>query len=88
MLTKGTYRTEISISFELSKVYTAPVVRLWWMIVVCNDFLDFRNLGFGLFCHSTPPYGDLNRGSRRGLVVVRLSDRRCDVYFSSRETAG
>ena len=57
MLAEGTYRTEINISFELSRVYTAPVVRLWWMIIVCNDFLDFRNLGFGPFCHSTPPWG-------------------------------
>jgi hypothetical protein len=39
MLTEGTYKTE---------------VRLWWTIVICNDFLDFRNLGFGPFCHSTP----------------------------------
>jgi hypothetical protein len=38
MLTEGTYRTEISIPFELSRVHTAPVVRLWWMIIVCNDF--------------------------------------------------
>src|ERR1700733_6260874 len=53
MLTEGTYRTEVSTSFELSRVYTAPVVRLWWMIIVSNDFLNFRNLGIGPFCRRT-----------------------------------
>jgi hypothetical protein len=56
MLTEGIYRSEVSASFELSGVYTAPLVRLWWMIVVCDDSLDFRIFGFGPFCHSTPPY--------------------------------
>jgi hypothetical protein len=56
MLIEGTYRTEVSASFELSGVYTAPLVRLWWMIVIRDDFVDFRILGFGPFCHSTPPY--------------------------------
>jgi hypothetical protein len=60
MLTEGTYRTEASASFELSRMYTAPVVKLWWMIVVSNDFLNFRNLGFGAFCRSTPPYETKN----------------------------
>ena len=50
MLTEGTYRTEVSASFELSGVYIAPLVRLWWMIVVCDDFLDFRNMSFGTLC--------------------------------------
>ena len=53
MLTEGTYRTEVSTSFELSRVYTTPVVRLWWMIIVSNDFLNFRNLDFGPFCRRT-----------------------------------
>jgi hypothetical protein len=42
MLTEGAYRTEVSASFKLSGVYTASLVRLWWMIVVCDDFLDFQ----------------------------------------------
>jgi hypothetical protein len=29
MLTEGTYRTEVSASFKLSRVYTAYLVRLW-----------------------------------------------------------
>ena len=53
MLTEGTYRTEVSASFEISGVCTAPLVMLWWIIVVCDDFLDFRILGFG------PQYGCL-----------------------------
>jgi hypothetical protein len=53
MLTEGTYRAEVSASFELSGVHTAPLVWLWWIIVVCHNFLDFRILGFG------PPYGCL-----------------------------
>jgi hypothetical protein len=61
MLTEGTYRTEVSASFELSGVYTAPLVKLWWMIVVRDDFLDFRILGFGPFCHSTPPYAKTDK---------------------------
>src|ERR1700733_10827201 len=56
MLTEGIYRTEITVSFELPRVYTAPVVRLWWMIVVSIDFLNFRNLGFGAFLSLYPTY--------------------------------
>jgi hypothetical protein len=48
MLTEETYRTEISASFKLSGVYTAPLVRLWWMIVVCDDFLIFESWVLGL----------------------------------------
>ena len=48
MLTEGTYRTKISISFELSRVYTTPVVKLWYMIVICNDLLDFGIWVLGL----------------------------------------
>jgi hypothetical protein len=51
MLTEGTYRTEISISFELSRVYTASVVRLWWMVIVWNDF------GFWAFLSLYPTVG-------------------------------
>jgi hypothetical protein len=69
MLTKGTYRTEISISFELSKVYTAPVVRLWWMIVVCNDF---RFSEFGLGLSVTLPHGSLN-GRATSLTIGSLA---------------
>jgi hypothetical protein len=36
MLAEGIYKTEINISFELSRVYTAPVVRLWWMIILLD----------------------------------------------------
>jgi hypothetical protein len=49
MLAGGTYRTEVSASFKLSGVYTASLVRLWWMIVFCDDFLDFRISALGLF---------------------------------------
>src|SRR5271155_6208021 len=56
MLTEGTYRTEVSASFKLSGVYIAPLVSLWWTIVVCEAFLDFRNLGIGTFFIYTPPY--------------------------------
>jgi hypothetical protein len=48
---EGTYKTEVNVSFELSEVYVGPLIRLWW-----RTFLEFRNLGFGPFCHSTPPH--------------------------------
>jgi hypothetical protein len=57
MLTEGTYRTGVSVSFKPSRVYTTPVIRMWWMIVICNDFLDFldfRNLGFWAFLSLYP----------------------------------
>jgi hypothetical protein len=83
MLTEGTYRTEASASFELSRVYTAPVVRLWWMIVVSNDFLNFRNLEFGPFCRSTrtPPYRRPYRPLHPDRVIHRYgdNDRDCKV---------
>jgi hypothetical protein len=65
MLREGTYRTKISISFELSRVYTTPVVRLWYMIVICNDLLDFRNLVLGLSV--TLPH---RRGAQVGLLQL------------------
>src|ERR1700733_8050535 len=77
MLTEEIYRTEITVSFELSRVYTAPVVRLWWMIVVSIDFLNFRNLGFGPFCRSTPPHFHFE-GS---VQAVALSSTTSDFMF-------
>jgi hypothetical protein len=45
MLTEGTYRTDVSTSFELSRVHTAAVVRLWRMIVVSEfGFWAFLSL--------------------------------------------
>ena len=59
MLTEGTYRTEISASFKLSGVYTAPLVRLWWMIVACDDF-EFWVLALSVTLpHRTKAYARL-----------------------------
>jgi hypothetical protein len=40
----------------VSQAYLSWAWLLWWMIVVSNNFLNFRYLGFGPFCRSTPPY--------------------------------
>lgn len=70
MLTEGAYRTEVSASFKLSGVYTASSVRLWWMIVVCDDFHDFRfSLWAFLSLYSTVS------GPKLGLVSLRPARR-------------
>ena len=33
--------------------------KLWWMMLARRTFLDFRNLGFGSFCHPTPPHFEI-----------------------------
>jgi hypothetical protein len=53
---EGSYRTEASASFKLSEIYIGPLIRLWWMMLARGTILDFQNLDFGPFCHSTPPY--------------------------------
>jgi len=55
-LIEGSYGTEVSASFKLSGVYIGPLIRLSWIILAGRTFLEFRNLGFGLFCHSTSPH--------------------------------
>ena len=52
---EGSYRTEASASSKLSETYIGPLIRLWWMRLARRNFSGFRNLGFGSFCHSTPP---------------------------------
>lgn len=55
---KETYRNQVSASFEVLEAIIAPLLRLWWTIVVRKRFstYEFRISGKIPFCHSTPPY--------------------------------
>jgi hypothetical protein len=70
---EGSYRTEASASFKLSEVYIGPLIRLWCMMLARRTFLDFRNLGFGPFCHSTHRTGQRFSNTRPLNLLAALS---------------
>ena|SRR3984885_16008989 len=73
MLTERTYRTEISASFELSRVYTALVARLRRMIVISNDFLKFGVWAFLLLYPTVHACGPAILLSPTALAIVACS---------------
>jgi hypothetical protein len=70
VLMKKHYRTEVGASFGLLGAIIAPLLKLWWMIVVYEEIFRFSNFGEGPFPSLHPTViGGKSADSANGLAL-------------------